>query len=134
VPVEDDRHIQFTVVIQPKNSEVTPRYMQRREERAQKRDLDPTRETVARELLAGTRRMEDIDSQRVNMIFLQDDFAQMGVGSIEERGKENLGRGDAVLILQRRLWVRELAKFAEGKPLTGWRYDAGQLPIKSEFL
>lgn len=134
VPVEDDRHIQFTVVIQPKNSEVTPRYMQRREERARARDLDPSREEVARELLAGTRRMEEIDPQRVNMIFLQDDFAQMGVGSIEARGKENLGRGDAVLILQRRLWVRELTKFAEGRPLTDWRYDASRLPIKSEFL
>jgi len=134
VPVEDDRHIQFTVVVQPKDSEVTERYMKRRDERAQQRDLDPTRESVARELLAGTRRMEDIDPKRVNMIFLQDDFAQMGVGPIAERGNEHLGRGDIVLIMQRRLWVRELAKFAEGEPLTDWRYDASRLPIKSEFL
>lgn len=134
VPIEDDRHVQFTVVVQPKDSDVTPRYMQRRDERERERDLDPVRETVARELLAGTRRMEDIDPKRVNMIFLQDDFAQMGVGQMADRQEEHLGRGDAVLIQQRRLWVRELTKFADGEPLTEWRYDAGQLPIKSEFL
>jgi hypothetical protein len=108
--------------------------MKRRDERAEQRDLDPVRETVARELLAGTRRMEDLDPSRVNMIFLQDDFAQMGVGPIASRSDEHLGHGDSVLIMQRRLWVRELTKLAEGRALTDWRYDADQLPIKSEFL
>ena len=34
--------------------------------------------------------------------------------------KENLGRSDTALILQRKIWVRELQALADGTPLTAW--------------
>jgi nitrite reductase/ring-hydroxylating ferredoxin subunit len=34
--------------------------------------------------------------------------------------KENLGRSDTALILQRKIWVRELQALTDGAPLTTW--------------
>jgi hypothetical protein len=45
----------------------------------------------------------------------------VGQGPIELRKKENLGRSDTALILQRKIWVRELQAFADGAPLTAWQ-------------
>jgi hypothetical protein len=44
----------------------------------------------------------------------------IGQGPIELRRKKNLGRSDTPLILQRKIWVRELQALADGKPLTPW--------------
>ena len=41
-------------------------------------------------------------------------------GPIELRKKENLGRSDAALILQRKIWTRELQALADGARLTAW--------------
>ena len=38
----------------------------------------------------------------------------------ELRKKENLGRSDTPLILQRKIWIRELQALADGTPLTPW--------------
>jgi 5,5'-dehydrodivanillate O-demethylase len=131
VPIDDDRHTQFTVARQPADSPVTPRYQARRAAKWAKHDLD--REAIARAILAGKMRIEDVDKERVNIIFLQDDVAQMGVGRISERPPEHLGRSDSAVTVQRRLWVRELTKFARGEPLTQWRHDNEALPVKAEF-
>ena len=80
VPHDDDRHTQFTVSTQPKTSEVTPRYQRRRAEKLARQDLD--REAIARALLDGSMTWAEVDPMRVNMIFLQDDVAQAGVGPV----------------------------------------------------
>jgi 5,5'-dehydrodivanillate O-demethylase len=131
VPHDDDRHTQFTVAMQPKHSEVTPRYQQRRAEKRARQDLD--REAIARKLLDGSMTWADVDPARVGVLFLQDDVAQMGVGPVATRQQEHLGRSDAALILQRKLWVRDLDRFARGEPQQDWRYDAAVLPVKAEF-
>jgi hypothetical protein len=71
-------------------------------------------------MLAGRLGMDDVDPERVDMIRLQDDVAQIGQGRIADRGAERLGRGDVGVILIRRLWTRELQAMAEGKPLKNW--------------
>ncbi len=131
VPIDDDRHTQFTVARQPVDSEVTPRYQQRRAAKRARQDLD--REAIARAVLAGTMRLADVDPERVNMIFLQDDVAQMGVGPVATRPQEHLGRSDAAVTLQRRLWVRELSRMVNGEALTHWRHDPETLAVKAEF-
>ena len=131
VPHDDGRHTQFTVSLQPKHSEVTPRYQQRRAEKLVNQDLD--REQVARNLLEGRWTWDDVDRRRVATIFLQDDVAQMGVGPVATRQQEHLGRGDVGLILQRKLWVRELDRFVNGLPLKHWTPDPAQIPVKAEY-
>ena len=131
VPVDDNRHTQFTVQMQPRQSPVTPGYLERREAKIARQDLD--REAIARAILDGRMSWSEVDPKRVNMVFLQDDVAQMGVGPITERPPERLGRGDASLILQRRIWVRELTKFAKDEALTTWQYDPEALPVTAEY-
>jgi hypothetical protein len=36
------------------------------------------------------------------------------------RRNENLGRSDMPLILQRKVWIRELQALADGKPVKSW--------------
>lgn len=131
VPVEDDRHIQFTVVKTERVEGVTEGYLQRRNARWAKRDID--REKLARDILAGRVRYEDVDQERVNMVFLQDDLSQIGVGMPSTRPTEHLGRGDAVVVLQRRIWLRELRALASGKPLKQWVYDPSKVPVRAVY-
>jgi 5,5'-dehydrodivanillate O-demethylase len=131
VPIDDDRHIQFTLSQQPANAPGTPGYQARRAERRARMTQD--REPVARAILAGKQRLEDVDASHLGLIFLQDDVAQIGVGPVATRPPERLGRGDVGLILQRKIWTRELARLAAGQPLKNWRYDAEALPVRAEY-
>ena len=58
---------------------------------------------------------------KANIVWVQDYAVQVGQGPIELRRKENLGRSDIPLILQQKIWVRELQALADGQPLTPWR-------------
>jgi 5,5'-dehydrodivanillate O-demethylase len=131
VPHDDHSHTQFTVVRVALPEETRERYYRRRAEMLKRHDID--RAATARKVLAGEMRLEEVDPTRVNMIFLQDDIAQMGVGPIAGRQKENLGRGDTCVQMLRRLWLRELTRFAKGEPVKEWHYDAAKLPVHAEF-
>jgi len=131
VPHDDDRHTQFTVVRKSKSQAHLDRYHQRRLEALARRDLD--REALARDILAGRKRLQDVDPSRVHMIFLQDDIAQMGVGPIATRPMDRLGRGDAAVILYRRIWMRELGKFANDEPVKEWKYDPEKIQVRSDY-
>jgi 5,5'-dehydrodivanillate O-demethylase oxygenase subunit len=131
VPITDRRHTQVTVVRTPRVPGATERYLQRRAERFAGYDLDP--EQVARDIMAGKLNYADVDPRRVWMVVLQDHLAQIGVGMPSERPTECLGRSDAAVLLQRRLWARELGKMVRGEPLKQWRYNADTLPVKATF-
>jgi len=130
-PHDDNRHTQFSVAMKRKGDPVTERYLQRRQEKLDREDLD--REQVAKEILAGRLRWEDVDPNRVNLIFLQDDVAQAGVGSMDDRGEEHLGQSDVGVSLARKLWLNELAKFANGQPLRQWTIIPEKLEVVAEF-
>jgi hypothetical protein len=72
-------------------------------------------------VLRGEIRIQDLEgNDRANIVWVQDYAVQVGQGPIELRKKENLGRSDTALILQRKIWVRELQALADGTPLTAW--------------
>jgi 5,5'-dehydrodivanillate O-demethylase oxygenase subunit len=131
VPITDDRHTQVTVVRTPRVPGATERYLERRAQRFAGYDLDP--EAVARDILAGKISLADVDPSRVWMVVLQDHLAQVGVGNPSERPRECLGRSDAALLLQRRLWARELGKLLRGEPLKEWRYNPDTLPVRATY-
>jgi 5,5'-dehydrodivanillate O-demethylase len=131
VPVEEDRHIQFTITKLELEPEVLARYQKRRAESLVRQDLD--REAVARALLAGVMRWEDVDTDRVSLLFLQDDVSQMGVGMPSERDDEYLGQSDAAIVLARRVWLRELDRFQCGAPLKAWKVDPKQHELRASY-
>ena len=128
VPIDDDRHSQFTVVaVRGKSREQFDRYLGRQMELRKQRDLD--REMLTRKVLTGEIHMDEIDQDRVHILFLQDDVAQAGCGMIHERPEEHMGRSDLGVIAVRKLWLRELRAFAQGEPLTTWKYDPSFQPM-----
>jgi 5,5'-dehydrodivanillate O-demethylase len=131
VPHDDDRHTQFTVAVHNKSDPATAGYLERRLAKRARQTED--REAIARAILDGRMSWTDVPVDRVNMLFLQDDVAQMGVGPVAERGEERLGRGDAGLILQRKLWVRELQRLARGQPLKAWHNDPAEIIVQAEY-
>jgi len=128
---DDDRHTQFSIAMKKKGDPVTERYLKRRDEKLAREDLD--REKIAKAILAGTMTWNQVDPQRVNLIFLQDDVAQGGVGLMSDREQEMLGRSDVGVSLARKLWLNELRKFASGQPLRKWKIIPEKLEVVAEF-
>jgi hypothetical protein len=63
----------------------------------------------------------------IDLVRLQDDVAQLGQGVVVDRSQEHLGRADVGVTAVRRLWRRELANLASGRPLKAWKKSE---PIK----
>ena len=118
VPVDDQRHIQFSIHRVPVTGAAAERVAQRRQARRKKIDIDHNR--LSEDMLAGRLGMKDVDTERVDLIRLQDDIAQIGQGRIADRTAERLGRGDVGVIMIRRLWTREMQAMADGRPLKNW--------------
>lgn len=77
-------------------------------------------------VLRGEIRIQDLEGDdKANIVWIQDYAVQVGQGPYQLRKKENLGRSDAPLILQRKIWLRELQALADGKPLTRWNRSDG---------
>ncbi len=118
VPVDDESHIQFSLHRLPITGEVAERICARRQARRARIDL--AHQDVCEAVLAGQLRLRDVDPERVDLVRLQDDIAQVGQGRIVDRRAERLGRGDVGMLAIRRLWLRELQALAEGRPLKAW--------------
>jgi 5,5'-dehydrodivanillate O-demethylase len=52
---------------------------------------------------------------------IEDYVAQVGQGAMADSSQFHLGRNDAVMILFRKLWERELRALADLRPLKAWR-------------
>jgi 5,5'-dehydrodivanillate O-demethylase len=126
VPLDDERHMQFSVHRVPAAGEVGARVHARRQ--ARRTEIEIPHQQLALDILEGRASMRDVDKKKVDLVRLQDDVAQVGQGLIAEREGERLGRGDVGVIAIRRLWEREMAAFLEGRPTRKWRRDASIVP------
>ena len=128
VPIDDGMHAQFTVVaVRGLTKAKFNAYFRRQQELWGQRDLD--RIQLTEDILSGKTTWDDIDNERVHLLFLQDDVAQAGCGLIHERPPEHLGRADIGVIAVRKMWLKELKAFAAGEDLTEWRYDPELVPM-----
>ena len=63
---------------------------------------------MAEQILAGELRLADVDRDKVDLVRLQDDIAQVGQGRVAPRSLDRIGRADIGVIAIRKLWSREL--------------------------
>ena len=119
VPIDDLSHIQFSVHRVPVAGAAAARVRERRQ--ARRARIDIAHQDACDLVLRGRARVEDFDVDRVDLVRLQDDVAQLGQGVIADRSRENLGRADVGITAIRRLWRREMASLAAGRPLKPWR-------------
>jgi 5,5'-dehydrodivanillate O-demethylase len=119
VPVDDEHLVSLEVELFPMSTE---KAAERRANRHTGNDNE-ARAELAQEILAGKRRLLDVDLDpppSISLFNLQDDVTQVGQGVVRDREHEHLGKSDAYVVLLRALFRRELRAFAEGRPLKHW--------------
>jgi 5,5'-dehydrodivanillate O-demethylase len=126
VPIDDLRHMQFSLHRVPAQGATAERLHARRQ--ARRSAITIAHQPLARDILEGRARMAEIDKSKVDLVRLQDDVAQLGQGLIADRDGEHLGRGDIGVIAIRRLWTREIGAFLKGQPTKNWKRDASIVP------
>jgi 5,5'-dehydrodivanillate O-demethylase oxygenase subunit len=119
VPIDDLSHIQFSIHRVPVTGEAAARVHARRQ--ARRARIDIAHQDACDTVLSGRARVDDFDVNRVDLVRLQDDVAQLGQGIVADRSQENLGRADVGITAIRRLWRRELGNLAAGRPLKAWQ-------------
>jgi 5,5'-dehydrodivanillate O-demethylase len=127
VPVDDERHIRYMLTAAECAPEDRERWKDRMEAMTSKwvHDLSP----IVNDVIAGKLKVEDIDRDLCDWTALEDDLAQCGQGVIWDRKNETLGRSDVGLVLQRKIWARELKALDQDQPLKEWTYDRERLPL-----
>jgi 5,5'-dehydrodivanillate O-demethylase len=118
VPIDDASHLQFSIHRIPATGATAARLHERRQ--ARRSLIDIPHQDACDMILSGRSRMEDFDPDRVDLVRLQDDVAQLGQGVVADRSQEHLGRADVGVTAVRRLWRREMASLASGRPLKAW--------------
>jgi 5,5'-dehydrodivanillate O-demethylase oxygenase subunit len=119
VPIDDTAHMQFSLHRIPVTGEAAARVRERRQARRSR--IDIPHQDACELILSGRKRMEDFDFDRVDLVRLQDDVAQLGQGVFADRTRERMGRADVGVSMIRRLWRRELANLTSGRPLKTWK-------------
>ncbi|MGY9006572.1 MAG: hypothetical protein ACKVJQ_10890, partial [Alphaproteobacteria bacterium] len=120
VPINDHKHASFDVTLTPLKGDEAERYRKVRKE-SQTREAE-TRWDLAEKILAGEMTLEDLpdDMSAYTSFTIEDYVTQVGQGPIATRGKEMIALSEERLVMQRRLWLREISAMLDGKPLTEW--------------
>jgi 5,5'-dehydrodivanillate O-demethylase oxygenase subunit len=117
VPIDDETHVNYRLKRVFITGEAADRYRAEQAARTERQLEAPA--DLAERVLRGEVRIQDLkDSTDIQL--LQDDVAMVGQGRIADRTQERLGRSDVSVILQRKIWERELRALAEGRPLKKW--------------
>ena len=120
VPIDDEHHASFQLDVQHIHEGIEGDAVKARHA-ARTGKLGRSPNELGAAVLRGEIRIQDLEGDdKANIVWVQDYAVQVGQGPIELRKHENLGRADMALILQRKIWVRELQSLADGKPLTPW--------------
>jgi hypothetical protein len=120
VPIDDESHASFQLDIQHVHDGVEGEAVKKRHA-ARTGKLGRSPNELGEAVLRGEIRIQDLEGDdKANIVWVQDYAVQVGQGPYQLRQKENLGRSDTPLILQRKIWLRELQALADGAPLTAW--------------
>lgn len=124
IPVDDERHISFTVDLVEKSGEALERHLAVRKEQAEQlRTFPPAAELVAA-ILRGDAHIDDVPADHPQLVGIQDDVALAAQRALYLRAPDRLGRSDVQLIQLRTIWLRELRALAAGEPLKAWSWPA----------
>ncbi len=120
VPIDDEHCISFVVSWLPLTGDAAKKFEERRQEARAAMPVTPNE--FAKEVLAGKKKLEDVDKSlgTYYLFWVEDYVVQVGQGTIPDRANERLGRVDVGVIILRKIWERELRALADGRPLKQW--------------
>lgn len=120
VPVDDESCASYVVQLVHVTGAAADEYRERRRQRVETARTTASATTLGPQVLEGQLKIDDVEN-RTFIVNLQDYVAQVGQGTIADRSEERLGRSDRVVILLRKLWLRELQALADGRPIKRWQ-------------
>src|SRR5207247_9042823 len=119
VPVDDGHFARYVVVLNHVSGAAADAFRARRAEQLERAGEPTVINELGERVLRGELRIEEIED-RTFIVQVQDYASLLGQGTIADRAHERLGRSDAVVVLLRKLWERELRALLEGRPLKRW--------------
>ena len=127
VPLDDAHAVNFLATRLFLAGEAAERHRSRRARAngdGHEREPEESPVDVVQAMLAGHLYVQDL-AARPEGVSLGDLTTMVGQGVVADRANDRLGRGDAGVILVRKMWERELQALAEGRPLKQWMRPEG---------
>ena len=118
VPIDDGHYVSFIADLVHVTGEAMKRYKEHHTQSGNSPEHSIPK--LVEEVLAGKLQIEDVTNLGARVVFFQDEAALMAQGSIAEHYEEHLGPADSLVILQRKIWSRELTALAEGRSIKRW--------------
>ena len=118
MPIDDETNRWFITNLVGVSGEAKESYLEKRDQYRRKQAATGPAEDLAREVIAGRVRFDEIDHP--DRVRVQDIAVQAGQGPIADRSNERLDRSDLAIILWRKILERELRAMDEGRPLKQW--------------
>jgi 5,5'-dehydrodivanillate O-demethylase oxygenase subunit len=120
VPIENDWCLGLGVdIVHLANDDAKKKYL----ELSSKVEVDgPSHVVLGEKVLRGKAKIKNMTgADNYELTRIEDYVAQVGQGALADASNFHLGRNDAVVILFRRIWERELRALAERRPTKQWR-------------
>lgn len=124
VPVDDGSHLSFIVDLVRLHGADLERYREKQLARERQLAVLPKADDVVDAVLRGDLHINDLSDVRPDIVDVQDDVALVGQPPIDRREPDRLGRSDAMIIMLRKIWTRELRAFEAGEPVKEWPWPA----------
>ena len=118
-PIDDETNRWFITNLVGVTGAAKDAYLEKRDQYYRSRAEVGSAEALAREVMDGRVRFQEIDHP--DRVRVQDIAVQAGQGVIADRSNERLGRSDLAVILWRKILERELRAMEEGRPLRRWQ-------------
>ncbi len=120
VPIENDSCLGFGVdIVHLASEEAKNRFFALS---SQAETNGPSHVELGERVLRGKAKIKNLTgADNYELTRIEDYVAQVGQGAIANTGNFHLGRNDAVVILFRKIWERELRALADGLPTKKWR-------------
>jgi len=120
VPIENDRCLGLGVdIVHLASEEAKKKFLELSSEAGIE---GPSHVELGERVLRGKAKIKNLTgADNYELTRIEDYVAQVGQGAMPEANNFHLGRNDAVVILFRKIWDRELRALAEGQPTKEWR-------------
>ena len=120
VPIENNRCLGFGVdIVHLESQQAREKFL---EMSSEAEPAGPSHVELGEKVLRGEAKIKNMTgADNYELSRIEDYVAQVGQGPIADESQFDLGRYDAVVILFRKIWERELRALLEGRPTKQWK-------------